>query len=177
VKNLVLATLLPILLVSCQSINTESLLVPRTPSENSQVAVPADSCNDAVDLHGLNPKGGKQLFPGILQDNGNFAGVIRYASYPPLIRPQAVGFSCDFNRFNVPVPTGYSADWFGYWGNFSDSDDIVFGVASLHGFVYSTTWSAGVKYYMEVRFKSPFEDGFVIPANSSISLEIVHPSK
>jgi hypothetical protein len=167
----------------------------------SHKATAADThCNFVNDNKGLNPNGGKLTVEGISENDYNFALSLKYAGYGPPIRPRAMLVTCDFNMFNVPVPQGYTADWFGWFQPHDDTDNLTFDPADLSDNVYSTTWVAKTHYYLYVYitetgqllesyetqgfkpkkgaviFDSPFENGFIIPVNSSISLEIVHPS-
>jgi hypothetical protein len=106
----------------------------------------------------------------------------------------------DYNYVNAPVPQGFTADWFGWLQPRESTDNLTFEPAALSGDVYSSTWVANTHYYLYVYitetgqllesyetqgfnpkkgtviFDSPFENGFVIPVNMTISLEIVHPS-
>jgi hypothetical protein len=157
-------------------------------------------CNFVNYNKGLNPNGGKQVVDGIPENGYNFRFSFKYAGYSPPIRPRPSLETCDFNMFNVPVPQGFTADWFAWWQPRDSTDNLTFKSADVSGEVYSATWVAKTHYYLYVYitetgqliesyetqglnpkkgavvFDSPFEDGFVIPVNMTISLEIVHPS-
>jgi hypothetical protein len=99
------------------------------------------------------------------------------------------------NSFSMPVPNGYSPDWF---GQIRFGYSTVFGKADLFGKMYAPDWLPKTDYSMYLydggnnfiesykigrakkavlEFPSPFENGFSTPADGTLNLEIVHASK
>jgi hypothetical protein len=200
VIKLAIVTIALVCLEACTEIGSPHLA--QTPSLSVSHKSPAAdmNCNYVNDHKGLNPNGGKQMVDGIQQNGYNFTLAFKYAGYSPAIRPKPRVVTCDYNYFNIPVPQGFTADWFGWWQTRESTDNLTFEPAALSGDVYSSTWVANTHYYLYVYitetgqllesyetqgfnpkkgtviFDSPFENGFVIPVNMTISLEIVHPS-
>ncbi len=114
--------------------------------------------------------------------------------------------SCTFNNYSVPVPTGYTPDWFGAMEICTGRGychPLSFGSASVNAEISSTTWVNGTTYYLYIytirgrqlleyysigsvqieknhlpflKFASPLENGFVYPSGDVLGFEIVHPS-
>jgi hypothetical protein len=199
VIKLAIVTIALVCLDACTEIGSPHLA--QAPSLSISRASATDThCNFVSDNKGWKPSGGKQTVPGIPEYGYNFSFAFKYAGYSPVIRPNPVLFTCDYNYFNAPVPQGFTADWFGWLQPRESTDNLTFEPAALSGDVYSSTWVANTHYYLYVYitetgqllesyetqgfnpkkgaviFDSPFENGFVIPVNMTISLEIVHPS-
>jgi hypothetical protein len=200
VIKLAIVSIALVCLEACTDVASTSLTQEASPSLSHKATATDMNCNYVNDNKGLNPSGGKQMVDGIPQNGYNFKVAFKYAGYSPPIRPKPMLVTCDYNMFNVPVPQGFTADWFGWFQPRDATDNLTFDSADLSGDVYSSTWVAKTHYYLYVYvtetgqllesyetqglkpkkgaviFDSPFENGFVIPVNMTISLEIVHPS-
>jgi hypothetical protein len=194
----ILSTLLP----ACQSGNSLLVATPNSPialglrSVTAKPALP----KPGTDCRGFNASfrqnGGKIDLPELPDDthygsvryaSGNFGdGLAEFTGCP--------GFD---NSFNVPVPSGFSPDWFGQLRfTFAAS----FGQADLYGKMFAPDWLPRTDYFMylydgdynfiesykigranvkkaELKFPSPFENGLATPADGTLYLEIVHSSK
>jgi hypothetical protein len=135
---------------------------------------------------------------GLPSANGNYYGKIFYASglFGDGQTVLAVCPGSD-NNFQMPIPKGYTADWFAQW---SFSFAATFGQDDLYGKMYSTLWLPRTDYYMYIydqtnkeiesyelgranlksgflTFPSPFENGFSTPLDGVLNFEIVHKTK
>jgi hypothetical protein len=175
-------------------------------SSNARQAMPSERSRDVVNFGsdcyntvvGFNPEGGKVVFPGVAQGD-NFYGHVYYAPFDGQDHlAEVVECPGSDNSYNVPVPSGYVPDLF---ENLKfGKPSLVFQPASLFGEIYSTTWVPKVKYILNVyddqdnllsssemgplkkkknalKFASPFENGFMIPSDGILNLEIAHPGQ
>jgi hypothetical protein len=142
----------------------------------------------------LKEKGGKIGLPAFV-GTGQFGGILHYAASN---YGGAVGLvACDgtYNQNNVPVPQGFTADWFCEF-HFAQTT-VQFGPGNLVGTVTSNTLLHNQNYYLyaydgqnnliasygpflndhkTLHFTSPFENGFTM-VGPMINLEIAHPSQ
>jgi hypothetical protein len=135
--------------------------------------------------------GGKLLFPQI---KGNFAARFDYAPY----KERKAKFSTEYgqsvaNCGNVPVPPGYTPDWFGFISVDGGNALQFQNKPTRRCEIQSSTFKRGTQYYLYIydssgnvlyansigtpdnfllKFTSPFEDRFLIPGG--INLELVH---
>ena len=138
-------------------------------------------------------------------DSGNFGGQFRFAPLSDkTIDGETVETSCDHNLYDIPVPQGFVADWFGSWNICNTYCTVSFEQADLKMRVNSSTFMRGTKYSIVVyavpsmsfiesyvigsvsglhgkkggylKFSSPFENGLESPYGNAIAYEIVHPS-
>jgi len=161
-------------------------------------------CTDVTDHRSIKKKGGKETIPGI--PGSTFAGgPLRYAPMTQRLYTLATFYTCLYNYFGVPVPSGYTPDWFGAWTICGDNCEFSFESANLDCYIESYGWVPGTAYYLylyqahsgqfiesyemgplkvtkkgagipTLHFESPFENGFTWPANDFVAFEIVHPS-
>ena len=161
-------------------------------------------CTNVDDLKPIKKKGGTVTIPGI--PSSTFAGgPLRYAPVTTKVLNRPVFYSCLYNYFNVPIPAGYTPDWFGAWAVCGDNCDFSFEAADLDCYIEYYGWVPGTTYYLylyqahsgqfiesyemgplkvtkkgagipTLHFASPFENGFTWPANDFVAFEIVHPS-
>jgi hypothetical protein len=153
---------------------------------------------------GVRTKGGEQSVPVVL-NSPNFGGYFAYGPMSKKHKSRSVVVSCSDNYYGIPVPKGYSPDWFGEWDPCFDKscNSLGFGGTGLVGEIQSSTWLPGVQYFMflytigsaqfiesypigplstkkrnpgVLSFSSPFQNGFVYPSNDEVGLEIVHQS-
>jgi hypothetical protein len=163
-----------------------------------RASLSADSNCGSKTQGGLNPKKGGTIVIPTVPSSGNFGG---YAQYAPLTSKvyETSGFvSCSYNAYNIPVPQGYTPDWFGQWDVCNGTCAFSFETATLKMQVKSATWVPKKTYYLFVytttggalmtsypigvvkkkketlTFPTPFENGLTWPPNDTISLEIVH---
>jgi hypothetical protein len=145
---------------------------------------------------GFNAGRGKIFTPVLL--GGQFSGKIFYAASDS--SGSLAGFTAcvgSVNEFNVPVPAGFTPDWF---GNIGFDTELTFGAGKFKGQMYATTWLSKTDYFLYIydgantliesykmgplserkatlRFASPFQNGFAVPADGIVNLEIVHPTQ
>jgi hypothetical protein len=167
------------------------------PAHVPLAAKPADSDCGVYEEPRLSPKGGHMIIPTV-PSTGNFGGLFQYAPLSAELHLDSLFYSCPDNAYNVPVPEGYAADWFGLWQVCDGECPFSFGDAKVKMYVKSTTWAKKVPYFLyvyatpsgvllesysigsadskkgRIEFASPFANGLAWPTDDSISLEIVH---
>jgi hypothetical protein len=152
-------------------------------------------------------KGGKIANPSV-PGSGDFSGTYYYAKIASekFKNVDTHVDSCSSNYYGVPVPQGYTPDWFGAWALCEGSacNSFSFGPGNLEMSLESSTWDLTTSYYMYLytlkgqqliesypigspttkgknkrilTFSSPYQNGFVYPQNDYVGLEIVHPSQ
>jgi hypothetical protein len=142
----------------------------------------------------LNPKGGRFYTPVAYDPHNNeIFGPMRYG---PVTQNTLDIEACpgSINFYDVPVPAGFTPDWF---CNIGFSSPGQFGASNPISWVSWVGWGAKTTYYLYVyddktllesyqigplkkkhgrlMFFSPFEN-FAIPTDGDINLEIVHPT-
>jgi hypothetical protein len=184
---------LSLLLAGCPSeqVSVGSSGQSVTASGLSMLLAAGPSCN--TQEIGIFRGGGKFAFPSL---DGDYAAIFHYTGYVGRGRDidTKIG-EANYDCWNVPVPTGYTAVWFGYFA--PDTTGMQFkdettGLCKIQ----SSSFQAGTQYYLyiydgyassnqiyssaigtptskgELKFNSPFENGFFVP--STIVLEIAH---
>ena len=145
----------------------------------------------------LRSKGGHMIIPTV-PSTGNFGGYFQYAPLSTGLNAISLFYSCPDNAYNVPVPQGYAADWFGLWEVCDGTCPFSFENAKVKMYVKSSTWAKKTPYFLyvyatssgtlmesypigtanskkgKIEFASPFANGLSWPQNDTISLEIVH---
>jgi hypothetical protein len=170
----------------------------------SSLANPSNSDCDGMLTGRLSSKGGKLPIPEV-PASGNFGGQFHYAafSYGSSI-DNTIVVSCDYNLYNIPVPEGYTPDWFGAWNVCDGGCTFTFQSSDAAMKIFSSTWVTKRRYYIYLydvvsgnfiesysigstktkgsegpylKFVTPFANGLVYPYGDEIGLEIVHPSQ
>jgi hypothetical protein len=127
----------------------------------------------------------------------------RYGPQDKRVRGQIEFRTCDYNYFNVPVPDGYTAVWFGGLHLCDDACTFTFGTFDTTAVTYAVGTSkfpAASQYYLyaytgngkqliesypiegldranrRLVFTSPLQNGFVWPFDDFVVFEIVAPS-
>jgi hypothetical protein len=168
---------LPLFLAACQG--TTSLPSSNSAQVSSRGHRELDSDCALDGSFFFRKRGGKQGLPST--PSGNFGGQFKYASNSKGSGGYIIVCPGTDNEYDVPVSS------------------IVFNTGNVFGQMYSTTWLRKTDYYLylydgsnnfiesyqigpiatkkgDLKFASPFENGFTIPADGVLNLEIVHPS-
>jgi hypothetical protein len=202
-KKLFLLAAIFLASAGCQGLST-----PGSPEPGSaplaKISNPADApCTIVSDHHVIRTKGGIEGISGI--PSSTFAGgPLRYAPLTGKVYSRGSFYSCLYNEFNLPIPVGYSADWFGAWSACSVDCNFSFKAAQLTSYTQSDIWVPGRSYYLYLYtamggqyiesyqigpvevlkkydyvpvlpFSSPLQNGFTWPVNDFVAFEIVHP--
>jgi hypothetical protein len=177
---------------------------PALPGDRPAAEPPNPVCGYLEFFPPLHPSGGSQRVPHIVGSR-ELSGSFQYAAFHWRARVKSLTESCPPDTDYLPVPNGYTADWFGVWSLVcrSGCGGLTFEPAQLSGAIESSTWIEGTNYFLYVytgetkqflesyaigpvttdkrgkpvlNFASPFENRFVYPANDDVGLEIVHPT-
>ncbi len=192
--------LVSICLNACQAAAGPTLTNPGAEAQAAMRSPPEDCAAHVIDR--FREKAGEIEIPAT-PDAGNFGGYFYYGPLSKRIRGGTIIVSCSDNYLNLPIPAGYTADWFGKWDVclYKPCASLSFGGTGFSGGIKSTTWSVGVQYFLYLytvvggqliesypigplstkkrnpgvlSFSSPFQNGFVYPYNDEVGLEIVH---
>ncbi len=187
------------LLTACQGGGDYAVPATSMMSKDSRgiaaIRPPADCANELESR--FNPKKGGTVSIPPVPSSGNFSGYARYAPSSADYYSYTTFYSCSDNWQNIPVPQGYTPDWFGLW-EACEGCTFTFENANLKMLLLSATWVPKVQYYLylyttmggvlmtsypigtvkkkkqTITFSTPFENGLTWPLNDTISLEIVH---
>jgi hypothetical protein len=151
----------------------------------------------------MRTKGGIEPIPGIPSSTFD-GGPLTYAPLTGKVYSRGSFYSCLYNEFKLPIPVGYSADWFGAWSACSVDCNFSFKAGQLTSYTQSDIWVPGRSYYLYLYtamggqyiesyqigpvevlkkydyvpvlpFSSPLQNGFTWPVNYFVAFEIVHP--
>jgi hypothetical protein len=187
-------------LVGCQGTDSHHLIAPDAPTLHStrditvRPAKPDLGYDCSAYDASFNPNGGKLAFPVVDQ---SYAGSLGYASADG--GGGAAFYACPGtdNSFGMPVPRGHTPDWF---GELRFLFSATFAQADLYGKMSAPVWLPRTDYYLylydgkyhhvgsykigranvknsQLKFPSPFENGFAMPTDGILYLEIAHRSK
>jgi hypothetical protein len=203
-KRALIITTAAALLTACQGTNpVPPPLDAGAAAMSAHVALPAtDACASLRDDHEFLGRGNRHPIhiPGIGQREGRAGGgTFGYGYLNAKTRgADPIFTACNYNFYNIPVPAGYTADWFGSWNVCNGECTFTFvgdgGSLTLRA---TTLFQKGVQYYMYVYtavnkqmlesypipiprrqgplvMPTPFQDGLVEPLGDFFALEIVH---
>jgi hypothetical protein len=131
--------------------------VSRTSSHPYRLVDRTDSDCGSYPVY-VSKRGGKMAVP-VVQSSGNFAGYFGYTAITAagykFIKEATIVDSCSTNYYSVPIPNGYTPDWFGAWyvceqdmsGN---CGSFLFNSGDPSMSLASTTWEPQTTYYLYV---------------------------